>query len=110
MPRSRDRGWALRIGIAVGFLALLVLVWEGVKFIGGDPWRLGTWEWRPPLDIKVASDLNLPHVWDIFGALAAPVQRNQEESLAGGLTSATEDLSEGIAAFQQRRDPIFTGR
>lgn len=32
------------------------------------------------------------------------------ESLAGGLTSATEDLSEGIAAFQQRRDPTFTGR
>jgi enoyl-CoA hydratase len=32
------------------------------------------------------------------------------ESLAGGLTSATDDLSEGIAAFQQRRDPIFTGR
>ena len=88
MPRSRDRGWALRIGIAVGFLALVVLVWEGAKFIGGDPWRLGTWEWRPPLDIKVASDLNLPHVWDIFGALAAPVQRNQEESLAGFLVGA----------------------
>jgi NitT/TauT family transport system permease protein len=88
MPRSRDRGWALRIGVALGFLALVVLVWEGAKFIGGDPWRLGTWEWRPPLDIKVASDLNLPHVWDILGALAAPVQRNQDESLAGFLVGA----------------------
>lgn len=88
MPRSRDRGWALRVGVALGFLALVVLVWEGAKFIGGDPWRLGTWEWRPPLDIKVASDLNLPHVWDIFGALAAPVQRNQDESLAGFLVGA----------------------
>jgi enoyl-CoA hydratase len=32
------------------------------------------------------------------------------EALAGGLTSATDDLQEGIAAFQQRRDPAFTGR
>ena len=32
------------------------------------------------------------------------------EALAGGLTSATDDLKEGIAAFQQRRDATFTGR
>jgi enoyl-CoA hydratase len=32
------------------------------------------------------------------------------EALAGGLTSATDDITEGIAAFQQRRDPIFNGR
>jgi enoyl-CoA hydratase len=32
------------------------------------------------------------------------------EALGGGLTSATEDITEGIAAFQQRRDPIFIGR
>ncbi len=88
MPRSPDRARALRIGVAIGFLALVVLVWEGAKFVGGDPWRLGTWEWRPPLDVKVASDLNLPHVWDIVGALAAPVQRNQDESLAAFLVGA----------------------
>ena len=32
------------------------------------------------------------------------------ESLAGGLTSATDDLREGVAAFQRRRDPTFHGR
>jgi len=32
------------------------------------------------------------------------------ESLGGGLSSATEDLREGVAAFQQRRDPAFRGR
>jgi enoyl-CoA hydratase len=32
------------------------------------------------------------------------------ESLAGGLTSATDDLREGIAAFQQRRTATFAGR
>jgi len=32
------------------------------------------------------------------------------EALAGGLSSATEDLREGITAFQLRRDPTFRGR
>lgn len=32
------------------------------------------------------------------------------ESLAGGLTSATDDLREGVSAFLQRRDPVFTGQ
>jgi enoyl-CoA hydratase/carnithine racemase len=31
------------------------------------------------------------------------------EALAGGLTSATEDLREGVAAFQGRRDATFHG-
>ncbi|HYM53527.1 MAG TPA: ABC transporter permease subunit, partial [Candidatus Dormibacteraeota bacterium] len=68
-------------------LALLVL-WEALKFIGGDPWRLGSWEWRPPIEIWFATDLNMPHIWEIIGALAAPVQRNQEASLAQFLVGA----------------------
>jgi enoyl-CoA hydratase/carnithine racemase len=31
------------------------------------------------------------------------------EAMAGGLTSATEDKNEGIAAFRERRDPTFSG-
>jgi enoyl-CoA hydratase/carnithine racemase len=31
------------------------------------------------------------------------------EAMAGGLTSATEDINEGIAAFRERRDPTFSG-
>ncbi len=88
MRPSADRRGALRLVAAVGFLALVVVAWEGLKFVAGDPWRLGAWEWRPPLDVKIASDLNLPNVWDIVGALAAPVQRNQDETLAGFLVGA----------------------
>lgn len=32
------------------------------------------------------------------------------EALAGGLASATDDIREGIAAFQERREPAFNGR
>ena len=88
MPRSADRG-RVRPVLTFAVFALLVFgVWEGLKFIGGDPWRTETWTWRPPLDIWFASDLLLPHVWDIVGALANPVQRNSEESLAGFLVGA----------------------
>jgi enoyl-CoA hydratase len=31
------------------------------------------------------------------------------EALAGGLSAATEDIKEGIAAFRERRDPTFSG-
>ena len=88
MPRSADRGRARPVLTFAVFAILLVLVWEGVKFIGGDPWRNEGWTWEPPLDIWFASDLLLPHVWEIVGALANPVQRNSDESLAGFLVGA----------------------
>ena len=88
MPRSSDRGWPRRIGIFVAFAALVLIAWEGVKLIGGDPWRGEGWTWEPPLEIWFASDLLLPHVWDVVGALAAPVQRGSDESLAQFLVGA----------------------
>ncbi len=88
MPRSPERGWFRRGGIFVAFVALVFIAWEGVKFIGGDPWRTETWTWVPPLDIWFASDLLLPHVWDIVGALSAPVQRGSDASLAQFLFGA----------------------
>ena len=83
-PRARTRG----VLTFAAFLLLILVAWEGLKFIGGDPWRLGDWEWRPPLDFFFASDLNLPHVWDIAGALANPVQRGRTDSLAQFLVGA----------------------
>jgi NitT/TauT family transport system permease protein len=82
--RRRARSVATFLGFALALLA----IWEVLKFIGGDPWRLGAWEWRPPLEIWFATDLNMPHIWEIIGALAAPVQRNQEASLAQFLFGA----------------------
>jgi len=82
-------------GVAIGllFLALLVVVWEGAKALGGDPWRFTGPSgeevvYQPPFDWQIANDLSLPHVWEIAEALAAPVQRQQAQSLAEFLVGA----------------------
>jgi NitT/TauT family transport system permease protein len=64
-----------RLRPLVGFLTVLVLilvVWEAAKVIGGDRWRydsfLGTGiaiDHEPPLTFPFATDVKLPHVWDI---------------------------------------------
>jgi NitT/TauT family transport system permease protein len=83
-PRSRVRS----ILTFAAFLLAVLIVWELLKFIGGDPWRYFGWEWRPPLDIRFASDLLLPHVWQIGGALLEPVQRLRTDSLGQFLVGA----------------------
>ena len=55
-----------------------------MKWLAGDPWRLHgsvlglriDYEHVPPFEIRMASDLSLPHVWDIAAAFMAPAQRN----------------------------------
>jgi NitT/TauT family transport system permease protein len=87
--RAIGRGLAL----ALVFLLALLVVWEGAKALGGDPWRFpdasgAETVYTPPFDWPIVDDLSLPHVWDIATALAAPVQRQQQESLAGYLVGA----------------------
>lgn len=61
-------------------MLVIVVLWETVKFIGGDPWRPENNPFgishQPPLDFKIASDLNLPHVWDIIAAFGKESRRN----------------------------------
>jgi NitT/TauT family transport system permease protein len=79
----------------VAFIALILVVWEGSKFLGGTPWRpLGAAPgaaviWAPPFRWDFANDLNLPHIWTIAYALAQPFQRNADASLAQYLFGAT---------------------
>ncbi len=81
----------------VAFLIIIVIglvLWEGVKFIGGPPWRLpgqGPGDpiiWNPPLRLPFASDLNLPHVWNIAWVMGQPFQRGAEETLLQYLVGA----------------------
>jgi NitT/TauT family transport system permease protein len=54
------------------FVIAVAAVWEVVKLLGGD----ATGAWQPPFQWKIASDLNMPHVWEIAGAFVEPAQRN----------------------------------
>jgi len=81
------------VGIGLLFLVLLVGVWEGSKALGGDPWRFKDANgvetvYRPPFKWAFVNDLKLPHVWNIAGALVAPVQRQQQETLGSYLFGA----------------------
>ena len=60
---------ALSLLVVIGALAVL---WEVVKLLGGDPSE----GWTPPFQWTVASDLNMPHVWDIAASFVQPAQRN----------------------------------
>jgi NitT/TauT family transport system permease protein len=84
-----------RIGLWIGFAVFILAIWEGVKALGGTPWRfpnalgLGVDIFHnPPFRWPFANDLVLPHWWDILDALLAPVQRNQEASLGEFLIGA----------------------
>src|SRR5205814_7121859 len=74
-----------RRALAIGLiLAAVIVAWEGIKWLGGDPWRLhGTVLWipidyehHPAFSIRIATDISLPHLWDIAAAFMAPAQRN----------------------------------
>ena len=70
-----------RAGIYLLFLAGLFVFWEGLKFVGGDPWRYFGIVWHPPLKITTVNDQSLPHVWDIVGAMAGPYRRSADQSM-----------------------------
>jgi len=68
----------------------VLVIWEGVKFLGGTPWRApGSLPgpdnpilWNPPFRWAFANDLNLPHVWNIGLAFLDPWQRGADRNVA----------------------------
>jgi NitT/TauT family transport system permease protein len=74
-----------RVALAWILLAIgLVVVWEGAKWLFGDPWRIHTSMLGLPIDIdhvppfhsRIATDLSLPHIWLVLTAFIDPAQRN----------------------------------
>jgi NitT/TauT family transport system permease protein len=81
--RRRALTWVLLI---VGVL----VVWEGLKFLGGTPWHApgalpgpnNPTLWNPPYRWAFVNDLNLPHVWNIALAFFDPWQRGADRNVA----------------------------
>jgi NitT/TauT family transport system permease protein len=91
---ARPGGWRRTALIYLAIIALIVLVWEGVKFIAGTPWRApgagleSPIIWRPPFYWQHANDILLPHVWSILLAFGEPFNRGADETLAQYLFGA----------------------
>jgi NitT/TauT family transport system permease protein len=79
MPARRSLARRARPVIGFSVIVLLILVfWEGAKWLAGDPWRyesfLGTGitiDHRPPFRLVPFNDINLPHVWLIVEEFAS---------------------------------------
>ena len=84
-------------------ILIIVLVWEGVKLLAGDPWRPESNPFGlshiPPLRWKVASDLNLPHVWSIAEAFVNPARRNGPPLISILLSAAFYTFREALTGF-----------
>ncbi|MEO8252250.1 MAG: ABC transporter permease [Chloroflexota bacterium] len=89
MPQSPDpapqRSRGSRIAVFVLFCLAILVLWELLKFIGGDPWRYFGVVWRPPIKIWFASDVNLPHIWAIGGRILGPLTSGSSDSLGSYL-------------------------
>ena len=81
--RRRALTWVLLV-------AGVLVVWEGLKFLGGTPWRApgslpgpaNAILWNPPFRWPFVNDLNLPHVWNIALAFFDPWQRGADRNVA----------------------------
>jgi NitT/TauT family transport system permease protein len=88
--RSTRGSRRLRIAVFALFIVGLLVLWEGVKLLGGDPLRVdGVVVWTPPLGIGLASDINMPHLWVIFTRLFGPLTSGADQTLLGYLFDQT---------------------
>ena len=73
---AQRRAWLRRALKVLAVVLTVTFIWEGLKWIAGDPWRLTSIGYfhDPPLRVAQLSDLELPHVWDIAGAFGQPFQ------------------------------------
>jgi NitT/TauT family transport system permease protein len=101
--RTRRRRFAGVVIVLIG----LILIWEAAKWLGGDPWRLHgnvagiqvDYDHVPPFQWRIASDLSLPHLWDIARAFVEPAQRGGPPLGAVLAGQAAFTFGEALAGF-----------
>lgn len=78
-------------------------MWEGLKWIAGDPWRANSnpfgIDHNPPFRLKQASDLNLPHVWSIAEAFGNESRRNGPPLWQVLFSAAWHTFREALVGF-----------
>ncbi|HYI23643.1 MAG TPA: ABC transporter permease [Candidatus Limnocylindrales bacterium] len=102
MEERTNRSRRRRVLALVLFVIGVVVVWEGAKWLAGDPWRLESIGYfhEPPFHVLQLSDRQLPHLWDIAAAFGQPFQRNAEYSLGNYLVEqAAYTWAEALLGF-----------
>jgi NitT/TauT family transport system permease protein len=82
LPRPRvrrRRGWVRPLAGFLAIIAVILVVWETGKWLGGDPWDVHSIlgmpvsiQHDPPFRWGFFSDLSLPHIWTIANAFFDP--------------------------------------
>jgi len=106
LPRAGHSRRRRLAGLVIVLVALAG-IWEGAKWLGGDPWRIHAnlagvqidYEHFPPLKWRIADDLSLPHVWDVVRAFVDPAQRGGAPLGAVLVGQAAFTLAEAVAGF-----------
>jgi NitT/TauT family transport system permease protein len=104
---GRRRAGGRRVLGIVVVLAAVIVIWDALKWLAGDPWRLHgsllglrvDYEHVPPFAVRIASDISLPHVWDIAAAFIAPAQRNGPPLAQILFESAVFTFREALVGF-----------
>ncbi len=96
--RLPNRDQFTTLAYMVGILLALVAAWEGLKWVGQESdYRL---EAGPlDIDLKVARDLNMPHLSDILDAYSEPAQRNGPPLIEVLLEAAIFTAKEALLGF-----------
>ena len=104
-PRQARRGrraWVRPLLGFVGIVAAIVVLWEGAKWVAGDPWDVSailgvpvSIVHVPPAHWPPVNDINLPHVWTIVEAFAETDANG--EMLVQGLLGAALFTFRGAA-------------
>src|SRR5918995_1186171 len=87
-------GGVLRaVAAFVVIVAVIAVIWEAAKWVGGVPWREIAGvpidpPHDPPLRVAILNDLNMPHVWNIAAAFFEPPSRRAEFTLGALLIDA----------------------
>jgi len=93
-PVARGRGRRILAWVLV--VVAVIVVWEGLKLLGGTPWRApgalpgpnNPVIWNPPFRWPFVNDLKLPHVWNIALTFLDPWQRGADRNVAQFLFDA----------------------
>ena len=99
---NQTRSTLKRVLVLGAFLIVFALIWEGAKWVAGDPWHLRTigYEHNPPFRVIQLSDRQLPHLWDIAAAFGRPFQSNPSYTLGNYLVDqALYTWTEAVIGF-----------